>query len=297
MFFIFYPVVKHDQLVKIQCLIYLSYKYYFVDSVLCLFIFTSLDVELKRTCSYILGRKQVIDETFRNENYCCSICKHECKGRKSFKVHLGLHIKEENNRFWCCFCDYSAGLRGHLNTHIMRNHTHFRNNNVYDERIFSCKICKKKFFERKDLKRHMFVHTEKGHLKCRFCEFSHVRESCFDNHMRLVHKVPGSVSLRKRSETVEICECDYCGFKCRGKRSITAHIQRHLGVARYKCDQCGYSCLFSGDLKKHIAIHSNERPFVCSICSKAFKRKHHLFLHNNKKNSCKEEVKKVKKKK
>lgn len=129
-----------------------------------------------------------------------------------------------------------------MNRHILQTHSPFKNS--CDERIFTCNLCEKKFFDKKDHQRHMFVHTQVHNVKCTFCEFSHVRKSSHDNHMRLCH--PVSVNGLS-SQTDEIC--DYC--LCLGKRSIKIHIECHLDVHRNKCDQCGYTCQYLGDFKKH----------------------------------------------
>lgn len=67
-----------------------------------------------------------------------------------------------------------------------------------------------------------------------------------------------------------------------GNISVTdPKFQKHLDIhiENYLCNTCELKFSSSGALLQHMQKHSGCKPFVCSICSKSFRRKHNLKVH------------------
>uniref|UniRef100_A0A1B6KJW8 C2H2-type domain-containing protein n=1 Tax=Graphocephala atropunctata TaxID=36148 RepID=A0A1B6KJW8_9HEMI len=216
------------------------------------------------------------------KSYSCRICSSEFKERKIFVCHLNQHFTVDHNIYFCGLCEYQCNFKSHINRHVTR--THCLDGSLFsDQRTFACSICSMRFFERKDLERHNYVHTRSGPLKCNMCPYSHITKYGLMRHMQChtIDKITSRPIRRSRFE------CHHCGriFYC--KSELTKHVVWHLGIYRYTCDECGYKCYARADFLKHCTIHSEERPFVCNQCFKTFKRRAHLISHTRSKYICK----------
>ncbi|XP_054271073.1 oocyte zinc finger protein XlCOF6-like isoform X2 [Macrosteles quadrilineatus] len=223
------------------------------------------------------------DRIFANKEYFCDPCQKTYIGRKNFKNHFKLHFAFTQDKYTCLICDAMHGFVGHMNRHIIDKHLV----NDVTEKLFICHHCRKRFFGKRDLERHMFCHIGRRRWECNYCEYSCPTRHRLMNHMRSIHGKPSIHKTSKRVET-DITEfiCDYCNYITGEKAVLRTHIKRHMGLKSVKCPECNYECTTNGDLKKHSVIHSNKRPFVCDKCNKSFKRRSHLLIHFNLKYDC-----------
>ena len=139
-----------------------------------------------------------------------------------------------------------------------------------------CPKCDQKFYEKRDLTRHM----EAIHLGLRTvcpeagCSKPVVR---LDQHMRMVHGAgPGRMD--------KSCKCPECGATFSRVYDMTRHRENvHRGVKNFSCDKCDRKFSDKRDLKRHHdAVHLNikqKKSYSCSKCDKSFKFKKLLDLH------------------
>jgi len=95
-----------------------------------------------------------------------------------------------------------------------------------------------------------------------------------------VFQLPSSLKTHKvRCKTRTLCYV--CG---KNVRNITQHLLTHYpqkrGKAIFKCAQCNKPFSYMTNLKRHITeVHSIEVRYRCQYCSKGFKSKHNLQVH------------------
>ena len=141
-----------------------------------------------------------------------------------------------------------------------------------------CPKCELKFYEQRDLNRHM----EAIHLGMKTvcpeagCSKPVVR---LDQHMRMVH---GAGSQRMDKST----KCPECGANFSRVYDMTRHRENvHRGVKNFRCDKCDRKFSDKRDLKRHHdAVHLNikqKKLYSCSSCDKSFKFKKQLDLHRH----------------
>ncbi|XP_072769789.1 uncharacterized protein [Nerophis lumbriciformis] len=134
-----------------------------------------------------------------------------------------------------------------------------------DRTHFQCSHCDKTFNHRKNMKRHMKIHSPEKHISCSICCKSFTQNAYLKRHMK-IHSGEKDFS------------CSICskGFT---QRDLKIHMRTHTGEKHISCSICGKSFTHNTYLKRHMKIHSGEKDFPCSICSKGFTQKVHLKRH------------------
>ena len=123
--------------------------------------------------------------TLRSSSFKCNIC--QKKFQKNIKLeehYTNKHVAHIISMHQCSSCDYSTMNEYYLKQHIKRQHVGGGTTHMQQHIESICVICKKKFNEKKDLKRHIKIHEVQRCLECGKW-FSSTKE--FRTH-RIVHK-------------------------------------------------------------------------------------------------------------
>ncbi|XP_059094391.1 zinc finger protein 91-like [Tigriopus californicus] len=164
--------------------------------------------------------------------------------------------------------------------------------------IHQCDQCGKEFATGYLLKSHQKTHSDVW-LECKTCEFKTKYKQNLINHERRHVQGRG---------TVKNCICDLCGKALRGPECLDKHIKSiHEKSLHFPCDKCDRAFTSSAMLKRHKnRFHAESDEFICKVCSyragdhielsdhskvhedpthkcqyctKLFRRKHHLTIH------------------
>lgn len=126
---------------------------------------------------------------------------------------------------------------------------------------------------------------------CDYCSKSFDRKEYYRRHYKRTHLQSvieeKTDQLNAEGRTADISElqlfqCDFCGKINVFRDDHELHQSEHEGEARFKCKKCDETFGSKDDARKHLnAVHSIEdKPFNCETCSKSFKNRYQLILHN-----------------
>jgi len=132
-------------------------------------------------------------------------CSYEACGRtynslSSFRKHQAMHCAEEG-QLDCKICKLVLSTRDELINHL-KIHAGSRSVKGTMDKKFMCNQCDKKFFTRKDLKRHSVVHTGNREFCCPHCSQRFGRKDHMTRHAKKTHPsfYPEGVSVGGRGE-------------------------------------------------------------------------------------------------
>ncbi|CAG5122193.1 unnamed protein product [Candidula unifasciata] len=198
---------------------------------------------------------------------------------------------EDSSRFQCSLCQNSYKFKKGLNRHLKKTHpgqlsaiskqgqlmgsvsfkdarphgsktqaadgTHLEVTYGSDSsvRAFSCSQCSYKAKKRKDLKKHMVVHSTLKVHKCSLCTFSSKRRYSLRRHLK-THAPSSARSY----------ECALCSFKVSGFDSFKTHIGSHVTSSTKSCTICGTVIRERTNLIEHIIRHSMGQKAACRDC-------------------------------
>lgn len=149
-----------------------------------------------------------------------------------------------------------------------------------EESPYQCDKCNKSFNSRKNIKRHMKVHSDdiqysRNH-KCQVCNRTYKRSDHLARHM-ISH-----------SENPKPFSCEICISRFSNRSHLNRHIRLHRKTnsidPRFHCDQCGVEFPKRSKLRSHMKQHGafvDEPKHDClyPYCSKSFKSKEKLDSH------------------
>ena len=244
----------------------------------------------------------------------CSFCDFTAQGSKDLQQHLKSHDDLRTNS--CPDCGKSFFTTDTLTKH--RKNVHQKNLSCprCDEsfksivqlkihgrevhalkgkvRIVSCNGCKKKFFDKDQMERHVEEHHN---YICSICGENFIQKTLLNQHKERTHpdsyltcpkcslKCSSKGALRKHIMRHEEREhgnftCDICNKKFTAQSTLYHHKRGvHSGIKPYKCTQCEKTFNFHHSLKLHLLQHNGQRPHKCSICKKAYLTSSHLKSH------------------
>ncbi len=136
-----------------------------------------------------------------------------------------------------------------------------------DSRPFECSRCGKCFRQKMALKRHMLTHNSVRAFSCETCQKSFTQKAHLKAHISVAH------SQDKPHK------CLTCGRSFSLKTYLTLHMSTHTGEKDYVCPICHKAFSQRNNLTVHIATHSRIKLFTCKICSKEFSQKSNLNTH------------------
>lgn len=76
--------------------------------------------------------------------------------------------------------------------------------------------------------------------------------------------------------------CELCGAKFQFPSGLVTHIKgKHEKHRPHLCkvEGCGKAFLFAVGLRTHMLRHDGLKPFSCALCTKAFRQKGQMLIH------------------
>ena len=174
---------------------------------------------------------------------------------------------QENHK--CDVCgkpfDTEIALERHTFYHDLDDQHRFN----YTRKKIECHVCKKIFFRRKMLGRHIkAVHQKLKNYVCKTCNRAFAKAYNLKVHTDIVH-----LNLKPY-------QCNICARSFSLKRNLTAHNQVvHSEVKNYDCSTCGMVFKVNSILNQHKRLQHSSESHQCSICDKTFKNKLNLRTH------------------
>ena len=75
-------------------------------------------------------------------------------------------------------------------------------------------------------------------------------------------------------------QCKHCSKIFWGDRELTTHISVHHTNDKFMCEICGIRFKRNYEFQRHTLVHvTDAKSFQCAYCSKKFRRKDHLIVH------------------
>lgn len=134
------------------------------------------------------------------EAFTCQECGKSYNTKLGFKRHLALHAANRGE-LTCQVCLQrfpSTGiLLEHLKTHAGKS------SGTAKEKKHRCEHCERQFYTRKDVRRHMVVHTGRKDFLCQYCAQRFGRKDHLTRHMKKSH--PQEL-LRVKTEPADLLE-------------------------------------------------------------------------------------------
>ena len=116
----------------------------------------------------------------------CEVCAKEYSYSFSYRTHMAFHAAESGVTLDCAICKKTFTDKEELIFHL-KVHTGARAAKNASEKIHNCFECGKKFYTRKDVKRHMITHTKRKDFLCQFCPQRFGRKDHLTRHLKTSH--------------------------------------------------------------------------------------------------------------
>ena len=155
--------------------------------------------EKRHACPYCqksFSRKDHLKNHLRihdpnKELYKCGQCGKEYASPFAYKTHLAIHSAEDGN-LTCGVCKEEFQDKETLLAHL-KVHAGARSIKDSGEKTQQCPSCDKMFFTKKDVKRHMVVHTKDRDFLCQFCPQRFGRRDHLVRHLNKTHPGEGGI--------------------------------------------------------------------------------------------------------
>lgn len=115
----------------------------------------------------------------------CDKCQKTYCSQLSYRKHVALHAAEAGDLV-CRICGMLQPDREAILCHL-KVHTGSRTLRGPSERKYPCKLCDRSFFTKKDVKRHLVVHTGKRDFVCKYCPQRFGRKDHLVRHTKKSH--------------------------------------------------------------------------------------------------------------
>ncbi|CAH0549213.1 unnamed protein product [Brassicogethes aeneus] len=173
----------------------------------------------------------------------CDICARKYQSKEGLRRHKKFfHKKDEQVLFKCGQCDYKTADRCHLKRH---------SNNIHEKKNYlKCNFCEYTtpllvYLNEHKLRKHKGeneVEITSKIYRCIKCEYSTVRKSHYENHVKVCLKL----------KNVEWYKCHICQYKTIRKFDLRTHLKKHDEIKKLKCLFCNYKCNIKQHLDNHI---------------------------------------------
>ncbi|CAH1974885.1 unnamed protein product [Acanthoscelides obtectus] len=124
----------------------------------------------------------------QKETYVCNQegCKKQYTSYLSYRKHLAVHAAESGN-LTCQICFESSFTTKEEILYHLKIHAGSRTVKNPAEKKFTCDYCDRKFFTKKDVRRHLVVHTGMRDFLCQFCPQRFGRKDHLVRHIKKSH--------------------------------------------------------------------------------------------------------------
>uniref|UniRef100_A0A4W5JR99 Pleiomorphic adenoma gene 1 n=1 Tax=Hucho hucho TaxID=62062 RepID=A0A4W5JR99_9TELE len=141
------------------------------------------------------------------EAFACQECGKSYNTKLGFKRHLALHAANSGD-LTCQVCLQPFASTGllleHLKTHAGKS------SGGTKEKKHRCEHCERRFYTRKDVRRHMVVHTGRKDFLCQYCAQRFGRKDHLTRHMKKSH---ARELLRVKTEPADLLDLPFsCGL-------------------------------------------------------------------------------------
>lgn len=229
----------------------------------------------------------------------CPHCERKFQFKSVLQVHLKIHTRQLPHK--CAKCGRGYTTEEQLSAHIQQSHgdpvicticnmpfvrkrnlqIHMQRRHGQNATQYRCKLCRKIYYDEKELEDHEKTCKGDSRKNCTKCSFnSNVYKELCDHTMQCHPEV----------QILKCSECDMIflhGFK------LKAHMRSHQPQQErpkkkrdrpkklYKCPLCDREMRSQSGLQSHISSHNQIRPFTCTECDCHFSSKGSLRVHRN----------------
>ncbi|XP_063307449.1 zinc finger protein PLAG1 isoform X1 [Pelobates fuscus] len=138
------------------------------------------------------------------EAFKCDECGKNYNTKLGFKRHLALHAATSGD-LTCKVClqtfESTTVLLEHLKTHAGKSSSGVK------EKKHQCEHCDRRFYTRKDVRRHMVVHTGRKDFLCQYCAQRFGRKDHLTRHMKKSHN---QELLKVKTEPMDLLDHFTC---------------------------------------------------------------------------------------
>lgn len=138
------------------------------------------------------------------EAFKCEECGKNYNTKLGFKRHLALHAATSGD-LTCKVClqtfESTVVLLEHLKTHAGKSSSGVK------EKKHQCEHCDRRFYTRKDVRRHMVVHTGRKDFLCQYCAQRFGRKDHLTRHMKKSHN---QELLKVKTEPMDLLDHFTC---------------------------------------------------------------------------------------
>ncbi|KAL4635230.1 zinc finger protein PLAG1-like [Arapaima gigas] len=140
------------------------------------------------------------------EAFSCEECGKSYNTKLGFKRHLALHAANSGD-LTCKVCLQTFSSTGVLLEHLKAHAG--KSSGGTKEKKHQCEHCDRRFYTRKDVRRHMVVHTGRKDFLCQYCAQRFGRKDHLTRHVKKSHT---QELLRVKTEPVDLLDPFTCGF-------------------------------------------------------------------------------------
>ncbi|UYV69251.1 ZNF236 [Cordylochernes scorpioides] len=206
----------------------------------------------------------------------CALCKQVLRSPAEFASHVAESHRSPATKpgqvYQCPLCSFTTDKS--LQCHLQQEHV--------GDRPFQCELCRKSFFARDKLARHLMIHTQERPFSCSLCDKRFLTKDKLERHV-YVHT------------GFKPFQCELCDKKFSSKYTLNQHLFVHSRNGPLPCHHCDKKFVTKSDQQRHLFAHSTgclptaqttpaqETLLPCHLCGKRFtsrtKLETHVFAH------------------
>ena len=131
-------------------------------------------------------KNHLITHDPNKKRWVCEECGKEYSYNFSYRTHKAFHDADAGRTTDCGICRKPHNSRDELLYHL-KVHSGARSIKNCTEKTHGCSECGKKFYTKKDVRRHMITHTKNKDFLCQFCPQRFGRKDHLTRHLRASH--------------------------------------------------------------------------------------------------------------